>query len=415
MSTVTEIARLQTARNTLRDKFVEFGLVTNTAKLDAIAAAAESIENKGAISASVQEGDTYTIPKGYHNGSGTVSGVAGGGNYNLQSKTATPTKSQQSITPDQGYYGLSDVTVAAIPPAYQNVSSVNATAADVLASKIIVNALGETVVGTMPNNGAVEKTIDVSENNKSYTIPKGYHNGNGAVSVTPETKTTTPTKSAQDITPTAGKVLSKVTVAAIPDKYQDVSGVTATAADVLTGKKFVSTDGVLTEGEISISGSFVETLDSGNTECVIPKGYYDGTAAAGRIYIETESVTVTPSEELKRQGPTTGKVITEVVVNPIPEKYINALEKYLAITRDLTDLAAAGNILEGKHAYVAQENTNQEMDIVKIDGTMKDYSSSSFEIDALAEAPTLVLADGYYGDAAEVTISNTLEQALAAI
>ena len=103
----TEIDRLSTARNTIRDKMIEFGLGLSTDKLDTLATEVDGIAYRGAVSATVQEGDTYTIPRGYHNGSGTVSGVAGGGNYNLQSKAATPTKQQQSITPDSGYYGLS--------------------------------------------------------------------------------------------------------------------------------------------------------------------------------------------------------------------------------------------------------------------------------------------------------------------
>lgn len=181
MSTQTEITRIQTARNKIRSWLVSLGLATSTAKLDALATAVESIENRGAVSATVKEGDTYTIPKGYHNGSGTVSGVGGGGNYNLQSKTATPTKSQQSITPDDGYFGLSDVTVNAIPNTYQDVSDVTAGAADVLASKLIVTTTG-TVAGTMVNNGAVNASIDGLEVTE-YTIPVGYHNGLGKVAM----------------------------------------------------------------------------------------------------------------------------------------------------------------------------------------------------------------------------------------
>lgn len=76
MSISTELSRLQTARNKIRTKLIALGLVTATAKLDDCASAVDGISNQGAVSATVQEGDTYTIPAGYHNGSGTVSGVA---------------------------------------------------------------------------------------------------------------------------------------------------------------------------------------------------------------------------------------------------------------------------------------------------------------------------------------------------
>lgn len=275
MSVATYINSIESSRNTIRNKLVELGLVTSTAKLDALAAAIEDIVNRGAVSVTVQEGSTYTIPKGYHNGSGTVSGVSGGGNYTLQSKTATPTKRQQNITPDSGYYGLSDVTVGAIPEAYQDVSSVTAAAGDVLTGKVIVLADGTVTTGTMANNGAVSKTLDVTT--ITYTIPKGYHSGSGAVKIVLETKTVTPTKSAQDITPTAGKVLSKVTVEAIPDKYQDVSGVTATAERVLDGSFFVDSTGAKVEGTMPDNGAVSATIDGlTTTSYTIPAGKHNG-------------------------------------------------------------------------------------------------------------------------------------------
>lgn len=181
MSIATEISRIQTARNTIRTKFQELGLAQPSDNLDKIATAANGIENRGAVSATVQEGDTYTIPKGYHNGSGTVSGVSGGGSYNLQSKTVTPTKAQQNVTPDSGYYGLSDVTVAAIPETYADVGAVTADAESVLTGKVFVNATGQTVAGTMPNNGQLSKTID-GLTIDSIAIPSGYTTG-GIVSL----------------------------------------------------------------------------------------------------------------------------------------------------------------------------------------------------------------------------------------
>lgn len=274
MSIQNEISRIQTARNTLRAKAVELGLAQNSAKLDALAAAFEEMENVGAVSATVQEGDTYTIPKGYHNGSGTVSGVAGGGNYTLQSKTATPTKKQQNVTPDAGYYGLSDVTVAAIPETYQDVSSVTAAAGDVLANKVIVAADGTVTSGTMANNGAVSKTLDATTT--SYTVPAGYHNGQGTVKLVTEEKSVTPTKSAQNITPTTGKVLAKVTVGAIPAEYITTADATATAADLLTGKTAYAAGAKLT-GTMANNGAIKATLDGlTQTSYTVPAGYHSG-------------------------------------------------------------------------------------------------------------------------------------------
>ena len=274
MSISTEISRLQNARNTLRTKGLELGIVTGTDKLDVIAEGFNGIENQGAVSANVKEGETYTIPKGYHNGSGTVSGVAGGGNYNLQSKVATPTKKQQSITPDGGYYGLSDVTVGAIPDQFQDVSSVTAVAADVLANKNIVTKEGQLTAGTMPNIGAVSETLSAAK--KSYTVPKGYHSGTGTVSIVTEEKTATPTKAPQDITPTTGKVLSKVTVKAIPAEFVSTADATATAAQILDGET-AYVGGLKVEGTMPNNGAVSKTIDGlTETSAAIPAGYTTG-------------------------------------------------------------------------------------------------------------------------------------------
>ena len=274
MSIATEIARIETARNTLRTKAVELGIGLGTDKLDAIAADFEGIVNQGAVSATVQDGATFTIPKGYHNGSGTVSGVAGGGNYSLQSKTVTPTKKQQNITPDAGYYGLSDVTVGAIPEAYQDVTSVTAVAADVLTGKTIVGKDGTVTAGTMPNNGAVEKTLDTTT--LSYTVPKGYHSGAGVVKIVPETKSVTPTKAKQTVSPTTGKVLSSVEVAAIPDNYIDTSDADAVAANILIDKT-AYVDGAKVTGTMANNGSVSASIDGLTaTSVTVPAGYTTG-------------------------------------------------------------------------------------------------------------------------------------------
>ena len=213
MSVATEISRIQTARNAIRSKAVELGIGTGTDDLTKLAAEIEAIENRGAVSATVQEGDTYTIPKGYHNGSGTVSieleektATANGDVIptagkvlskvtvnvenapTLQEKSVTPTKSEQSVTPDEGYDGLSQVTVGAIPANFADVTNVTAAPADVLANKVFVDSTGAEKAGTMVNNGAVAATID-GLTVTSYTVPAGYHNGSGTVSLTDDIET----------------------------------------------------------------------------------------------------------------------------------------------------------------------------------------------------------------------------------
>lgn len=99
-----------------------------------------TMPNRGGVSGTISTvAGEYTIAQGYHDGSGKVSidsteqgkiiaeniksgveilGVTGnytGESITAQSKTATPSTSQQVITPDSGYDYLSQVTVNAIP------------------------------------------------------------------------------------------------------------------------------------------------------------------------------------------------------------------------------------------------------------------------------------------------------------
>lgn len=213
MSISTVISGITTARNTIRTKLVALGLVTSTAKLEDCATAVSNIANNGAVTGTISSKDgAYTVPAGYHNGSGSVgilatekdkivaaniksgvsilgvTGAYGGEDPSLQAKTVTPSKSSQSVTADEGYDGLSAVTVNPIPDNYSDISAVTAAAGDVLANKVFVDSTGEQDVGTMVNNGAVAATID-GLNATAYTVPAGYHSGSGTVSLTNDIET----------------------------------------------------------------------------------------------------------------------------------------------------------------------------------------------------------------------------------
>ena len=99
-----------------------------------------TMTNNGAVSGTIStKAQQYTVPVGYHDGSGKVQiasaeqnkiiagniksgvsilGVTGsysGEAASLQSKSVTPSFSSQTVTADSGYDALSQVTVAAIP------------------------------------------------------------------------------------------------------------------------------------------------------------------------------------------------------------------------------------------------------------------------------------------------------------
>lgn len=409
MSISTELGRIQENRNTIRDKLVELGCATSTDTLDVLATTIAGIINRGAVSVEILEGTTYTIPAGYHNGSGVVKAMTDvtgeAEKYKTQQKSVTPTKSQQNVVPDTGNYALSSVTVAAIPAAYQDVTSVTAAAGNVLAGKVFVTSDGKVVTGTMTNNGTVSKTL--SGTLVSYTIPAGYHSGSGKVTITLEEKSVTPTKSAQDITPTSGNVLSKVTVAAIPNAYQDVTGVTATGGDVLRGVKFVAADGSEVQGQIyrhesddvtMTKGEYadivVSTEDDGteNTEpgykLPVLAGYHDGTTFVSPYLSEK---TVTPTESQQTVNPDTNTLLKKVTVKAIPSNYKN--------TSDAT--ATAANVLVDKIAYNASG---------KITGSMPNNGAVTKTLDTTTKEYPIPV--GYHNGSGKVSIttqSKTIE------
>ena len=144
------------------------------------------------------------------------------------------------------FYGRDGVKTEGTCTYNADTSDATATASDILSgSSAYVN--GNKITGTMVNNGAVTGTITTKA--QQYTIPIGYHDGSGKVSIAASeqakiiagnikngitilgvlgtyagepasveaNKNVTPTSSQQIVTPSTGyDYLAQVTVAAIP-------------------------------------------------------------------------------------------------------------------------------------------------------------------------------------------------------
>ena len=95
-----------------------------------------TMTDNGAKTALLNCGGSYTIPKGYHNGNGKVTGNS------LSSQTTATAAAENILTGKTAYVNGSKVT------------------------------------GTMPDNGAKTASLNCGG---SYTIPKGYHNGSGVI------------------------------------------------------------------------------------------------------------------------------------------------------------------------------------------------------------------------------------------
>ena len=114
-----------------------------------------TMANRGAVTQTLNAGGSYTIPAGYHNGSGKI-------------------------------------TVASLASQTQ----ANATASQILSGRTAwVN--GNKITGTMANRGAVTKSLNAGG---SYTIPAGYHNGSGKIKAASLASQTQGTATASDIT-----------------------------------------------------------------------------------------------------------------------------------------------------------------------------------------------------------------------
>jgi hypothetical protein len=285
-----EINSIIADRNIIRDTLAGEGwgqIASNTDNLNALATKISAVPTPGAISENLtRDKGTYTIPRGYHNGTGVVTWVDDDEHEALEYKlqtgvSGTPKKGEAVvIEKSDGFYGLGPVTINPIPDPYHDVSAVTATVDKVLEGKKYVDSTGVLRVGTMPDKSSYGDVV-LDTINSEHTIPKGYYDGTSKVYINKQPLTVTPTESSQKLYPDDDCVIGSVDVNPIPDKYSDISDTDAIAESVLVGRTFYS-EGVGFRkkgvGTMVNNGAVTKRLDGINTKSYqIAEGFHDGT------------------------------------------------------------------------------------------------------------------------------------------
>ena len=164
-----------------------------------------TMANQGTKTASLNAGGSYTIPAGYHSGSGKV--------------TANALSGQTSAT---------------------------ATAARILSGRTAwVN--GSKLTGTMTNRGAISQKLAA---NGSYTVPAGWHNGSGKV-----TQSLT-TQGAKNVTPTTTNQTACAASRWTTGNIVIVGASTLTAGNIKKGVKIFNVTGTF--------GDTISVFENGN-------------------------------------------------------------------------------------------------------------------------------------------------------
>ena len=239
-----------------------------------------TMTNHGAVSQTLNAGNSYTIPSGYHNGSGKV--------------TANSLSSQTSGT---------------------------ASAGEILSGKTAwVN--GSKITGTMTNRGAVTSSLNAGG---SYTIPAGYHNGSGKVTANSLSSQTSGTAAAANIL--SGKTAyvngSKITGTmtnhtGTPNKIKN--------RRLANGRFEVAVDagyhGCYWNGN---SYEYMELSEVASTAGLTAAKLWPGNTVLGITSNKSTMAgkTITPSTSQQTVS-CNGKAMTgNIVVNAIPSNYVN--------------------------------------------------------------------------------------------
>ena len=417
-----------------------------------------TMPNNGAVSSTLLAGESYTVPKGYHDGYGIIRSkdlasqtIANADNTDiLKNRTAwvngqkvtgtlelTGSASIDDVLVGKTFYNidaktkrtgtlaltgnaLSDDVVAGstfytTDPKKKQVGSLTLTGSakneNVLADKTFYNTNPKSkVVGTMPNNGAVSATLAANE---SYKIPKGYHDGSGIITAKGLGGQTSGTASAGDIAKgSTAWVNGEKVVGTL-----ELTG-NATTDKVVSGVTFYSDN--LKQKLIGTMYQAPDTMTSlyAGESYTIPAGYHTGKSIVSSVDLATQTRSNATDDDIliSKSAWVNGKKVDGTMPNRSSTSFINLAagttvqipKGYYSgygniTTQTLADQtvsdAVSDNLLIDKTAWVNG---------TKITGTMPD--NTGFGKDDVTAGSTIAIPKGYHDGNGKIVLKDLSSQ-----
>lgn len=227
--------------------------------------ATSQLTTKAAATISPTESEQTAVASGVYT-TGVIKIGAVSSNY-VGSNIATHSSadlaaSGSTITAPAGYYAAAAAKSVSAGSATTPATTISVTPG------ISVNTSTGVITATAAASSYVTPTVSAGYVSAGTSGKITVSGSNTSSLTTQAAKTVTPTKSSQTAVAANRYTTGAVTVAAIPAAYQDVTGVTASASDVLSGKAIVDSSGTVVNGSLVIqhyyTGSGTPTAATGS-------------------------------------------------------------------------------------------------------------------------------------------------------